>query len=196
MIAMTSVLFTWAVPARQQGARCRFFVTAPPPLPAPSLLLLLLLRLLLLLDTMFTLATLSFAPGWRPSGPRRATAPTCCAPKPAAAAVAAAPTPAMANAKAELLRLALLSGRGAWARPAESERTAALVEELEASCSEQPAQLTDGFRSFGRTLQAEHTIVAAVAPAVEDTAGDRLHDENGTRVAWPALRRGRRAITL
>ena len=49
----------------------------------------------------------------------------------------------MANAKAELLRLALLSGRGAWARPAESERTAALVEELEAS-SEQPAQLTDG----------------------------------------------------
>ena len=49
----------------------------------------------------------------------------------------------MADAKAELLRLALLSGRGAWARPAESERAAALVEELEASC-EQPAQLTDG----------------------------------------------------
>ena len=92
---------------------------------------------------MLTLATLSFSPGWRPCGPRRATAPTCCAPEPAAAAVAAAPTPAMANAKAELLRLALLSGRGAWARPAESERTAALVEELEAS-SEQPAQLTDG----------------------------------------------------
>ena len=34
------------------------------------------------------------------------------------------------------------------------------------------------WRSYLRALQAEHTIVAAVAPNSEDTAGDHLRDEN------------------
>lgn len=53
-------------------------------------------------------------------------------------------TAAAADTKATLLRSALLSGRGAWARPDERDNIASLVAELEATTSGDAAILEDG----------------------------------------------------
>jgi hypothetical protein len=42
-------------------------------------------------------------------------------------------------------------------------------------------------RTYMRTLQSEHTIVAAVAPASEDTTGDRLRDENVVHIFFTTV---------
>ena len=40
---------------------------------------------------------------------------------------------------------------------------------------------------FVRTLQSEHTIVSALAPNPEDTAGDRIRDENVIHIFWTTM---------
>lgn len=42
-------------------------------------------------------------------------------------------------------------------------------------------------RSYVRALQAEHTIVAAVAPNAEDSAGDHLRDENIIQIFFSTM---------
>jgi hypothetical protein len=55
----------------------------------------------------------------------------------------------------------------------------------------QPKKLGRYFRSFFgeyyRMLQREHGLVSAVLPAGEDTAGDRLRDENIIQIFWTTM---------
>ena len=55
----------------------------------------------------------------------------------------------------------------------------------------QPKKLASYFRSFFgdyyRMLQREHGLVSAVLPAGEDTAGDRLRDENIIQIFWTTM---------
>jgi len=49
------------------------------------------------------------------------------------------------------------------------------------------AELRVGWRQYLRQLQSDHTIVSAVAPNAEDTAGDRLRDENIVHIFFTLL---------
>ena len=48
-------------------------------------------------------------------------------------------------------------------------------------------RIREMFGEFVVALQSEHTIVSAVAPNPEDTAGDRLHDENVVHIFWTLM---------